>query len=83
MSGKQPEALIISFSRGGKGSGVTRIERLIMHPTLKEQMLTVFKKRFGCGGAIKDGVIELQGDRRDFLVDALIKEGYQVKRSGG
>ena len=83
IKSRQPHPLKLSFQRGAKGNGVTKVERLIMHPTLKEQMLSRFKKRLGCGGAIKDGALEIQGDHRDFLEAELKAEGYQVKRSGG
>jgi len=62
---------------------VTRIERLNMHPSLKQKLLSTFKKRFGCGGTIKDGVLELQGDRRDLVEKHLSAEGYKIKRIGG
>lgn len=80
---RQPEPLRLSFQRGAKGSGVTRVERLIMHPTLKEQLLSQLKKRLGCGGAIKDGNLEFQGDHRDVVEAELVKQGYRVKRVGG
>jgi translation initiation factor 1 len=80
---RQPDPVKLSFQRGGKGSGVTRVEKLSMHPTLKEQLLTRLKKRLGCGGTIKDGVLELQGDRRDFVEAELAAQGYKVKRTGG
>ena len=80
---RQPEALRLSFVHGAKGAGVTRIERLVLHPTLKERLLSSFKKRLGCGGAIKDGALEIQGDHRDFLEAELKAQGYQVKRVGG
>ena len=32
---------------------------------------------------MKDGVIELQGDRRDVVVEELQKHGYKVRRTGG
>ena len=54
-----------------------------MHPTLKLELLSRFKKRLACGGAVKDGVLELQGDHRDFIEAELKGEGYQVRRSGG
>lgn len=62
---------------------MTRIEGLIMHPALKDEFLSRFKKRFGCGGAVKDGALELQGDRRGVIEAELKTEGYQVKRVGG
>ncbi len=80
---RQPDAVHLRFQRQGKGSGITRLERLVMHPTMKDQLLARFKKRLGCGGTIKDGVLELQGDRRDFLEAELLAQGYKVKRVGG
>ncbi len=79
----QPDPLRLSFVRGSKGSGLTRIERLILHPTLKERLLSGFKKRFGCGGAIKDGTLEIQGDHRDAIEAELAAQGYKIKRIGG
>ena len=76
---RQPEPLRISFVRGVKGSGVTRVERLILHPTLKEEMLSALKKCLGCGGAVKEGSLELQGDHRDFLETELKSQGYRIK----
>ena len=80
---RQPEPVRLSFSRAAKGSGVTRLERLNMHPSLKGKLLASFKKRLGCGGTIKEGALELQGERRDFLETELTADGYAVKRVGG
>ena len=83
VTSRQPEPVRLSFRRGAKGSGVTRLERLVMHPTHKEQMLSRLKKHLGCGGTLKDGVFEFQGDHRDKLEKQLSAEGYKVKRVGG
>ncbi|MDD5628070.1 MAG: translation initiation factor [Elusimicrobia bacterium] len=77
---RQPEPVRLSFGRGAKGSGVTRVERLVMHPTIKDQLLAQLKKRLGCGGAVKDGVLEFQGDHRAKLEQELLALGYKVKR---
>jgi translation initiation factor 1 len=79
----QPEPLRLSFVRGAKGAGVTRLERLVLHPTLKEELLSRLKKRLGCGGAVKEGILEFQGDHRDFLEVEFKTQGYQIKRVGG
>jgi translation initiation factor 1 len=39
--------------------------------------------RLGCGGTCKDGIIEIQGDKRDQLMTELDKKGWKVKRVGG
>ncbi|MFI5362455.1 MAG: translation initiation factor [Elusimicrobiota bacterium] len=80
---RQPEPVRLSFQRAAKGSGVTRVERLIMHPTLKEELLAKLKRLLGCGGTLKDGHFEFQGDHRDKLEKFLVSDGYKVKRSGG
>jgi translation initiation factor 1 len=41
------------------------------------------KKRCGAGGKVADGCIEIQGDRRDAMVEEMEKRGFVVKRVGG
>lgn len=79
----QPEPVKLMFQRGAKGSGVTRVEKLVMHPTLKDQLLGELKRKLGCGGTIKDGALEFQGEHRDKLEAELKARGYKVKRAGG
>lgn len=70
-------------TKGRKGKGVTLITGLPLGPEEMKKMALLLKKKCGCGGAIKDGVIEIQGDHRDMLLADLAAQGYKVKRVGG
>lgn len=48
-----------------------------------EALATELKRRCGCGGTVREGRIEIQGDHRDLLVRELEARGYKVKRAGG
>jgi translation initiation factor 1 len=67
--------------RGGKG--VTVISGLPYCASELEQLATKLKKLCGAGGAVRDGVIEIQGEHRDRLVAELCKLGLEAKRAGG
>ena len=83
MTRPQPDPVYLSFLRQGKGSGVTRVEKLTLHPSLKEELLRELKRRFACGGTISNGALELQGDHRDPIDAELRAKGYEVRRKGG
>lgn len=70
-------------TQGRGGKGVTVITGLPIAPSALEDLAKQFKKRCGCGGAVRNGVIEIQGDHRDTLVAELIRLGWNAKRSGG
>ncbi|USZ49529.1 translation initiation factor Sui1 [Halomonas sp. DN3] len=68
---------------GRKGKGVTTIDGVPLADKELKALAKELKKRCGTGGALKDGVIEIQGDHRQVLKDALEKKGYRVKLAGG
>jgi translation initiation factor 1 len=81
-----PRDGIIRVGRESKGRGgktVTLVHGLSLAPNQLTELATRLKRKCGTGGAIKDGVIEIQGDHRDTLVTELTASGYTVKRMGG
>jgi len=70
-------------TQGRGGKGVTVISGLPLAPTALEELARQLKKRCGCGGTVRNGVIEIQGDHRDLLVAELVRLGWAAKRSGG
>ena len=68
---------------GRKGKGVTTISGLPLAQAELKTLAKTLKQRCGTGGAVKEGVVEIQGDHRETLCDALTSMGYQVKLAGG
>jgi len=70
-------------TKGRKGKGVTIVTGLPLSAGELIDLAKDLKKKCGCGGTVKEGIIEIQGDMRDRLVDELTRQGYKVKRAGG
>lgn len=70
-------------TRGRKGKGVTILTGLPVRGRELEALARELKALCGAGGTVREGVVEIQGDHRDRLVQALEERGWRVKRSGG
>lgn len=68
---------------GRKGKGVSVISGINLDDNELTKLAAELKKRCGCGGSVKDGMIEIQGDKRDLLKELLEQKGFKVKFSGG
>lgn len=70
-------------TQGRGGKAVIVISGLDLEPEALKNLARDLKQRCGCGGAVKDHTIEIQGDHRATLQAALTERGYKVKLSGG
>ena len=68
--------------RGGKGvtiagnfSGISLAE--------KQELAKMMQKACGVGGTVKDGRIEIQGDKREEMKRILIEAGFKPVFAGG
>ncbi|CAI0781524.1 stress response translation initiation inhibitor YciH [Serratia entomophila] len=68
---------------GRKGKGVCLIAGVELDDAGLDKLAAELKKKCGCGGSVKDGVIEIQGDKRDLLKQLLEAKGMKVKLAGG
>jgi len=69
-------------TKGRRGKIVSTVTGVAVDADELQALAAELKRRCGTGGALKDGVIEIQGDHRDTLVEELEKRGFKVKRSG-
>ena len=88
---KQTQALpktdgVVRVSRSSKGRGgktVTLVTGLALDALALTKLAKQLKAACGSGGTFKDGVVEVQGDHCDTVLQALLKQGYAAKRAGG
>ena len=68
---------------GRKGKGVTTIDGLDMTDAELKQLAKRLKQLCGTGGSVKAGIVEIQGDHREKIREALVELGHTVKLAGG
>lgn len=66
-------------TKGRKGKGVTLITGLPLSGEELKALAKELKARCGAGGAVKEGVIEIQGDHRDYIIAELGRRGFKAK----
>ena len=75
-----------SVSRQTKGRGgktVTIVKGLALEGAALAALGKHLRTACGSGGTVKDGVIEIQGDHCDLVMEALKTHGHRAKRVGG
>ena len=69
-------------SKGRGGKTVSLVIGLALNDEALKTLASELKRICGAGGAVKERVIEIQGDHRDALVAELKKMGFKAKRVG-
>ncbi|WP_404339015.1 stress response translation initiation inhibitor YciH [Pseudoalteromonas mariniglutinosa] len=70
-------------TKGRKGKGVMLVVGIDNQQHDLKQLAKTIKSKMGQGGAVKEGVIEVQGDDRDKLKAILEALKFKVKIAGG
>ena len=76
------DVLRTTAGRGGKTVTVARGFTGIGLPE-KESLCKKMRSSAGCGGTVKDGEIEIQGDQREVVSRVLREAGFRVVLAGG
>lgn len=69
--------------KGRNGKTVTAVFGVPLGNGDLQEFAKALKRRCGAGGSVKDGVIVIQGDHRQALLEELAKHGYAAKLTGG
>lgn len=70
-------------TKGRKGKGVTTVSGIDSTTMDIKALASELKKLCGTGGAVKQEVIEIQGDNKDKIKQFLEGKGLKVKLAGG
>jgi len=80
---QQQTAYLHRESKGRSGKAVTLIKNLTLSEADMKALAKKLKATCGSGGTVKDGNIEIQGEHREKIAEALVKLGYKIKVAGG
>jgi translation initiation factor 1 len=81
-----PEKQLLTIQRTNKGHGgktVTLISGFIGKEEDLDALAKTLKSKCGTGGNAKEGIIIIQGDKKEKVGEILQKAGYKFKYSGG
>ncbi|UCD14278.1 MAG: stress response translation initiation inhibitor YciH [Thermoplasmatales archaeon] len=76
---REQQNITIVLDRRRYGKMMTIVEGLNPHDLDMDSLISNLKSICACGGTIKDGKIELQGDHRTKVRETLEKMGFVVE----
>ena len=75
---------ILRSTAGRGGKTVTVVQGFVgIGLPEKEVLAKKMQRRCGCGGTVKEGRIEIQGDQRDVVAEVLVEAGFRPVFAGG
>ena len=77
------QTLYISLERLKGGKIATLIENFTGTENDLQALGKTLKNKCGSGGTVKEGVILIQGEQREKVIQILSAMGYKTKRKGG
>jgi translation initiation factor 1 len=76
-------AKVMREKKGRAGKTVTVVRNLALDPVALAVLARELKNACGSGGTLRDGVLEIQGDHVERVLQALESRGLKAKRAGG
>jgi translation initiation factor 1 len=78
-STKNQHQLVFKYEKR-KGKPVTLVGQFNIEDKAKKEILSLLKKKLACGGTINDEWIEIQGDKKDKIIEILTQDGWKFRK---
>lgn len=79
----QQQLLYVSLERLKGNKTATVIENFKGSESSLSELAKLLKAKCGTGGNAKDGIIIIQGEKREQVLAILQQQGYKTKKKGG
>ncbi|MDC0932271.1 translation initiation factor SUI1 [Arcobacteraceae bacterium] len=76
---KNVHQLVFTFEKR-RGKPVTLVGRFYIDEKEKKDLLKLLKSKLGCGGTLKDEWIEIQGDKKEKIIEVLESNGWKFRK---
>jgi len=76
---KNEHQLVFTFEKR-RGKPVTLVGRFLIEDKEKKEILKLLKSKLGCGGTVKDEWIEIQGDKKEKIIEVLELNGWKFRK---
>lgn len=76
---KNEHQLVFTFEKR-RGKPVTLVGRFFVDEKKKKEILKLLKSKLGCGGTINEEWLEIQGDKKDKIIEVLESDGWKFRK---
>ncbi len=76
---KNQHQLVFTFEKRN-GKPVTLVGRFEISEKEKKEVLSLLKRKLACGGTINNEWIEIQGDKKEKIIEILEKDGWKFRK---
>ncbi len=77
---KEQQQIVIKVNKRRYGKEVTIIKGINSSEINLEELAKFLKSKLACGGTVKNGIIELQGNHINRVKNILVKKGFNPDR---
>lgn len=76
---KNEHQLVFTFEKR-RGKPVTLVGRFLIDEKERKKILKLLKSKLGCGGTVNNEWLEIQGDKKEKIIEVLGADGWKFRK---